>query len=499
MRRQLTILLLCTGLAVSGCGGNGGNGGMAGGTDPDPDPMPPTTPPTCMEAPNDPDCTGPTPADKMAEVKGLTAAITSTGTRPGGSDLSGDFELDPGGEIVWDGDSLEKDDKFGVEEFRNTEKTPPSIAGWRGNAYSRTVEDEKDMLTVYSNADRNRSETYTTYFSRATGDNVRPNVVTDFNADSDSDGYGTLTLAASDGNLTMQSQAALDQTIFKKPTTSNTQTIDATSDTAKKEMVGTFMGLDGHYICTLSACTVTYDDKGQVTATGGGTLTFRPTPATRRGRVPGVIKDTDYLAFGYWMQTVTQGTTTTYGINPFYAGADLYLWTDATPTTLGKATYAGNAAGAYSRRAITANGVGEPEAAGTFTADVSLTANFQGDNVAPADQYSISGSVSNFQDDQGNTISDAWALSLDQVHFGSTNDGTGEPSAAALNWSNGTTTGGGKSGAWEGAFYGKPASGATGAGLQPAGVGGSFTGNFLNGHVIGAFGATKQSGKFGTN
>ena len=455
-----------------------------------------------------------------AMAKGLTAAITSTGARPGGSTLNADFQLNAGGEIVLDGDTLGEDDKFGAQEFRRATQAPTPIPGWKAATYSRTVQaeptyQEKDDVTIYSNAEGAKSQSYMAYFTSTT---ARPNVVTnladasagagqaaeryDAGATIDIGGVtyaeGTLLLAPASGTtLTEASRKALDSRFIKKPAASNTQTIDQTSAASPKEHSGTFNGLDGHYICAgTAACTVTFDDKGNVTAIGGtgtGTVTFRPSPASGRGRVPGVIRDMDYLAFGYWLQTVNNGGTLSYGINPFYSGADPYVWATAVPGDLGKATYNGDAAGAYSRRAITANGIGDPVDAGTFTADVSLTASFEGTNVASADQYSIAGTVSNFMNEQGEKISDSWSLTLEKTHFGGGAAGLTAPAANAdWTFSGGSTAGGGKAGTWEGAFYGNPAAGATGNDRQPGSVAGSFDGNFLNGHVIGAFGATKQ-------
>lgn len=432
----------------------------------------------------------------MARVTELTKAITSTGTRPGGSNLNQNFVLRAGGEIVWDGDTLGTDDEFGAEEFRKASAAAPSIAGWKGAIYSRTVEDEKDELTVYSNAERNTSEAYTTYFNRTAGANARPNVVsaiagaTGGVTGAASASEGTLLLTVPAGGLTDQSQAALDSNVFRKPPTSNVQTITQTAATNVVETSGTFMGLAGHYICEGTAdCTVTYDDKGAVTATTG-VLTFRPTAGVRRGRILGIIKDADYLTFGYWTQTVTDSSgAMTYGINPFYAGADPYMWGATVPTDLGKATYNGDAAGYYSKLAIAASGVGDPVDAGKFTADVSLAASFEGTTVAVDDQYSITGTVSNFMDDQGEKISDSWSLTLGKTDFSA----TVVPNTAWTFSGGPTTSPGGKAGTWEGAFYGGDRSAtATGTARQPGSVAGSFTGNFLNGHVIGAFGATKQ-------
>ena len=47
----------------------------------------------------------------------------------------------------------------------------------------------------------------------------------------------------------------------------------------------------------------------------------------------------------------------------------------------GSATYKGGAAGLYTKRALTPGGDGDVTAAGRFTADAELTANFGGDRM----------------------------------------------------------------------------------------------------------------------
>ena len=58
--------------------------------------------------------------------------------------------------------------------------------------------------------------------------------------------------------------------------------------------------------------------------------------------------------------------------------------------------------------------------AGQFTADVGLTARFGGTGVAIADQYSVSGTVDNFQ---GDGVDSNWEVDLNRARF-----------ATSLNW-----------------------------------------------------------------
>ena len=136
----------------------------------------------------------------------------------------------------------------------------------------------------------------------------------------------------------------------------------------------------------------------------------------------------------------------------------------------------------YVKNSLTSDGEIDTATSGTFTADVSLTAHFGGDDVAANKQYSIEGSASNFALSGGEE--NAWSVNL-KADFGSTD-----------NEFTGTANGGGDEAAWNGTFHG--AGGDTeadddgNAKNQPTVVVGEFNAHFSNGHVAGAYGARKQ-------
>jgi hypothetical protein len=225
----------------------------------------------------------------------------------------------------------------------------------------------------------------------------------------------------------------------------------------------------------------------------GGDDNWLFTPASKlnrdRAMIPGVNHDADYLSFGYWVQVADQADgSTKYGIGTFsggsmpYGGADDAGIRTAIDRLAGTAKYEGPAAGMFVRKTADANFVGTPSASGEFTANAELTALFGESSVAEDDQYSISGTVSNFK---GDGLDDSWEVDLKQASFRL--DEAGEVGTCAddcTNTFNGATTGDGE---WKGQFFG-PA-GDTDDPIKPSGVAGEFNAHFANGHVIGAFGA----------
>ena len=162
----------------------------------------------------------------------------------------------------------------------------------------------------------------------------------------------------------------------------------------------------------------------------------------------------------------------------------------------GTASYTGDAAGRYVR----SEGLGANEdlvvSNGEFIAEANLTAIFgSGDGtIAAADQFSISGSISNFMDGSDDL---GWTLMLNSADLGTNRDAmTQEPSPSMTPGPafSGTTTGdaSAREGAWSGTMYGADDTTTTSVVEHPTGVTGEFNGHFSNGHVIGAFGATEE-------
>ena len=173
---------------------------------------------------------------------------------------------------------------------------------------------------------------------------------------------------------------------------------------------GSYYGVPGKYTCGSVACTLSRDSDGKVLV-ASGTLTFAPTLPTDAEEkrealealmVEDVVLDTDFLRFGYWMKSTKQANGTyKHEIETFSGGAMLYD-SNRIMDVKGTAEYLGTAAGIYVNKSdFDSDGEAHTVRHGMFTADANLEAHF-GDTedgaIAVSDQFSISGSVTNFSD-----------------------------------------------------------------------------------------------------
>ena len=277
--------------------------------------------------------------------------------------------------------------------------------------------------------------------------------------------------------------------------------IEENADTDDSELTfnGMFNGIKGKYTCSLD-CKISWNpnDTFSFTALETGTLsvTFTPTTDYEKITIPGAKGDTDYLAFGYWLQT---NDTMAYGVGTFAEGSMPFAVADISALR-GSAKYAGSAVGMYTKNSFSSGGVSSLDETGQFTANVKLTANFGGDTVESDDLYTISGSVSSFKNAAGMIIDNSWNLTLGKAPFAAGARGSNRTITdnSHTNTFNGTTALGGK---WTGMFYGSPHNDDAktddddtllNATTYPSGIAGEFDGGFTNGRVIGAFGATEQ-------
>ena len=225
---------------------------------------------------------------------------------------------------------------------------------------------------------------------------------------------------------------------------------------------GTFHGVPGTYACGVANCKLTQTGTGLMVTTGA--LTFKPSTTVNdtddAHAIQGIIKDADYLSFGYWVQTRQMGDDMKYSVSTFADGAMPFggaLTPDTANSAIfalhGKATYEGSATGLYARKDLAVvDGVvvGTPAEAGQFTGNTELTAYFGNEGVgsiADDQRYSISGTVDNFQDADGEMIDGNWKLMLNSAMF--TDDDVSE----AYNAFSGTTGKGDTKGQWAGGFY----------------------------------------------
>ena len=203
--------------------------------------------------------------------------------------------------------------------------------------------------------------------------------------------------------------------------------------------------------------------------------------------------DNKGYGFGFWLkETEKDGVITTYNnvqsINFFQS--EFRLTGSNIGDVEGEATYSGPAVGAYLHKTTKTDGTLDVAAAGVFKADAKLTAKFGGDDIPTSKQFSVDGTITNFQLSGGQE--NAWSLALEAtgVNVGENRDST------TREFTNGITKGGGNADKWSGVFVADTLEGwkklRDGDDEIPPGLTGIFTGHFLNGSVHGAFGASKE-------
>ena len=271
---------------------------------------------------------------------------------------------------------------------------------------------------------------------------------------------------------------------------------------------GSYFGARGTFECTedTDSCAIARRDDGMVTlvdtdtGTAGvqaGEWTFTP-DAGERVEVP----DQDWIVYGAWLTTPDDPVTGTHRAGVFFNGMDEHGGTGDVFTAAaglhGMAAYSGSAAGVYVDRTET----------GLFTADASLTANFDVNGNAASDtgDYTLSGRIDNFKNLAGQYLGLDTADNPNDPNAGGENDwvvlipstalaantgaynGTPGGSADGVSWAAG--------GSWNVQLYGPEDAAPTGiAGqfraitgdLDPDPNAASYKG------VAGAFGATKDA------
>ena len=499
MRRELTILLLCIGLLVSGCGGSGGGSAMM-------DDMEPTTPPVTPPAPPDEEEEEEEPAQPSARTLALidgivnpsvagdpsTARPTTHNSRPGQS-AGETFSVTAGG-MALQADATGKahipqtligTDKLGVDDpslgVQFEVKGPADNLGeFASQVYERQTRPTiTDTVTVFSNVEPVKPVLYTTYYD-ATNGGDRP-AVESVITDATSDDYGQITI---NGDEVKANGGLFSATAFPRNATPETY-----EDADAKKFTGSFNGVPGTFMCGATAdCEARADKDGKLVSLGTtadsttNDWTFKPDGDLKTLKVENARYDADYLSFGYWVSERETASTSRFAVGTFYAGSQAYTGNGADVATsiaalTGSATYVGEAAGMYAIK-------GDATDAGDFTANANLTARFGGG--ATAGRFAISGTITDLINGSGEEIDPSWTVNLESATFASA-DGTN-----GVTEFDGRTTGNGN---WEGGFFGNPTTGTAGtagANEYPMGVAGEFTSHFENGHVIGAFGATRR-------
>ena len=445
-----------------------------------------------------------------------TAASIFAGTRPTNLAAADAFDgLDElnKDDMVDDPESTDADDMISMKnQFMPVSDTRTSqMKSFVSEIHKRMMTDETsgdvttDEINLFTNKEEPGSMTWAMYYATENRSGVSGDATTKAEADMDGatvkNGQITIVSDNTDDNFNGD---LLVSSRFPSEKSQIFTFADAAGETPARNggqtnIPGQFNGVQGQFSCD-GTCTVTTDAKRKISALAG-TWIFVPTSAATR--IPDVDHDSDFLAFGWWLRTVEDdGGDTKYTIGTFAEGAQVRTLANIQ-TTLnttdfgGTANYSGPAGGKYARKWTTTTGEVAGLKVGHFTASATLKANFGGDDVAVNEQFSITGSVDDFMDENDEALV-GWTVKLNKAGFAASGVNaqsapTGVPADA--NTFYGTTTGNGD---WQGMFYGPidgpdgPDNGEDRDPIAPTGVAGEFSAHFSNGHVIGAFGATQD-------
>ena len=260
--------------------------------------------------------------------------------------------------------------------------------------------------------------------------------------------------------------------------------VDESRDAA--EVAGTYQGGEGTYKCTGDVdCTVTVNNKGELTAATDGWIFIPASGATVD------VADADYLHYGFWLKRTTDedGVLTYNEVETFAISSAVESIGSEIDTVLGSATYEGGATGVYVKNVIDSDSSIASATSGHFNADAELTAYFSGGDVAANKHNTVTGTIDNFELSGGEE--NAWSVSLKGKRGVGDNTFSSMPDAAT-----------GANGTFSGTFHGPTDlydhdkdDGTMDATdeirRQPSSVVGEFNANFGNGSVAGGFGARK--------
>ena len=249
-------------------------------------------------------------------------------------------------------------------------------------------------------------------------------------------------------------------------------------------ITGTFDGARGAYTCTSAAagaCTSNMTADGIVlggTATGAAGWMFNPVDSAMVSQ-----PDSMYAYFGWWLNKTASGNPE---VDVFHGSNQAVDISAGTFTALGgTATYTGAAAGKYALN----RGADQYASGGHWTADATLTANFEDPTQTGAAIVNAAGSISGMIDNfmAGGESMD-WSVKLNSASIAvfDTDHDFGLP-ADGTEWTIGGAAAA-DAGMWEGDFHNQVAP--PDGNNVPGTVTGEFTATYgAVGHMTGAFGA----------
>ncbi len=180
-----------------------------------------------------------------------------------------------------------------------------------------------------------------------------------------------------------------------------------TGDDAVHTWSGSYYGVPGTYSCSGEAdnCTASRHADEKRKLTGSGTWMFTVTPANADMEVADTSNTYSY--YGWWINKATAG----YQFDSLFGGTTVVVGADANTGVggaSGTATYNGGAAGKYAIYSTT------PKAAesGDFTADVTLTADFDATIEGISNLTTISGTIDDFM--VGGSKKEGWEVAIEK-------------------------------------------------------------------------------------
>ena len=255
----------------------------------------------------------------------------------------------------------------------------------------------------------------------------------------------------------------------------NPGTMDVDESVDAAEVAGSYNGAPGTYKCAGSTnCSVTVDDKGELTAASNGWI-FTPGMGATSD-----VQDADYVHYGFWLMKTTKDGATTYNEVETFAGSSVNASGNGVVAVDGTASYEGGAVGVYVKNVFASDGEIDTATSGHFKADANLMAYFSGDDVAFNKKNTVTGTIDNFQ--LSGEEENAWSVELE----GDIMEGLGIVE-------DGTANGGGaEGGSFSATFHGDVTPDNNGVSPTPSSVVGEFNANFVNGTVAGGFGAREM-------
>ena len=228
-----------------------------------------------------------------------------------------------------------------------------------------------------------------------------------------------------------------------------------------------YSGIPGTIHCLGADCKVGTADDGANEGKLIGSWYFQPAEDKayyeKVGTATVYTEEMNYARFGHWLVVAENGEVT----------VNTYAWSNGNTTDVqvgenvdldDTATYSGSAAGMSLHKTFDSQGEQQSIYSGRFTADVSLTADF--------DTTSVSGMIDNFQ---GNATDPTWSVELERMTLATS------PGTAGT-----TSTGGtGADGQWNHEAYGVENE-------RPTGIFGNFTAHWTDGHAAGAYATRKD-------